>query len=91
MDLYCHDHETLAALRRAIYARLKARAPEIFPSFFTVLRICEILMTTDFFSPLSFVAVFGSGFRDIGWVKIRIRDKHPRAVTLIKGLNKLII
>ena len=24
IDLYCHDHETLAALRRAIYGRLKA-------------------------------------------------------------------
>ncbi len=30
----------------------------------------------NFFSPLSFVAVFGSGIRDQGWVKIRIRDKH---------------
>jgi hypothetical protein len=31
-------------------------------------------MTTNFFSPLSFVAVFGSGIRDLGWVKIRIPD-----------------
>jgi hypothetical protein len=31
-------------------------------------------MTTNFFSPLSFVAVFGSEIRDPGWVKIRIRD-----------------
>jgi hypothetical protein len=45
-------------------------------------------MTINFFSPLSFVAVFGSGIRDLrsgirdlrsgirdpGWVKIRIRD-----------------
>ncbi len=31
-------------------------------------------MTTNFFSPLSFVAVFGSGIRDPGWVKIWIRD-----------------
>jgi hypothetical protein len=31
-------------------------------------------MTTNFFSPLSYVAVFGSGIRDLGWVKIRIRD-----------------
>ncbi len=45
-------------------------------------------MTTNFFSPLSFVAVFGSGIRDPGseirdpgskirdpgWVKIGIRD-----------------
>jgi hypothetical protein len=27
-----------------------------------------------FFSPLSFVAVFGSGIRDTGWVKIGIGD-----------------
>jgi len=32
-------------------------------------------MTIKFFSPLSFVAVFGSGIRDPGWVKIRIRDQ----------------
>jgi hypothetical protein len=31
-------------------------------------------MTSNFFSPLSFVAVFGSGIRDPGWVKIRIQD-----------------
>ncbi len=34
-----------------------------------------------FFHP-SFVAVFGSGIRDPGWVKIRIRDKHPGSATL---------
>jgi hypothetical protein len=31
-------------------------------------------MTSNFFSPLSFVAAFGSGILDPGWVKIRIRD-----------------
>jgi hypothetical protein len=31
-------------------------------------------MTTNLFSPLSFVAVFGSGIRDPGWVKLRIRN-----------------
>ncbi len=31
-------------------------------------------MPTNFFSPLSFIAVFVSGIRDTGWVKIRIRD-----------------
>jgi hypothetical protein len=31
-------------------------------------------MTTNFFSPLSFVAALGSWIRDPGWVKIRIRD-----------------
>jgi len=39
-------------------------------------------MTSNFISPLSFVAVFGSGIRDPGWVKIRIRDKHPGSATL---------
>jgi hypothetical protein len=46
-------------------------------------------MTANFFSPLSFVAVFGSeirgprsGIRDPGWVKIRIRDEHPGSATL---------
>jgi hypothetical protein len=32
---------------------------------------------------LSFVAVFGSGIRDPGWVKIGIRDKLPGSATLI--------
>jgi hypothetical protein len=41
-------------------------------------------MTTIFFSSLSFVAVFGSGIRDPGWVKIRIRDKHHKSATLLK-------
>jgi hypothetical protein len=39
-------------------------------------------MTKKNFSPLSFVAVFESGIRDPGWVKIRIRDKHPGSATL---------
>jgi hypothetical protein len=34
-------------------------------------------MTTNFFSPLSFVAVFGSG----------IRDKHPGSATLVFSLH----
>jgi hypothetical protein len=40
-------------------------------------------MTTNFLSPLSFVALFGSGIRDPGWVKISIRDKHPGSATLV--------
>jgi hypothetical protein len=39
-------------------------------------------MTTNFCSPLSFAAVLGSGIRDPGWVKIRIRDQHPGYATL---------
>ncbi len=45
-------------------------------------------LTTNFFSPLSFAAVFGSGIRDPGWVKIRIRDKHSRSAT--QGLSKYL-
>jgi hypothetical protein len=56
-------------------------------------------LTKIFFSPLSFLPVFGSGIRDPGsdirdqrsgirgpgWVKIRIRDKHPGSATLEKN------
>ncbi len=59
----------------------------------------------NFFSTISFVAVFGSGIRglrsgiqDPGWVKIRIRDKHPGSATLEKisqkqdgGFNKHVV
>jgi len=31
-------------------------------------------MSNHYFSPLSFVVVFGYEIRDPGWVKIRIRD-----------------
>jgi hypothetical protein len=40
-------------------------------------------MATNYFSPLSVVAVFGSGIRDPGWVKIRIRD--PRYTSRIRN------
>ncbi len=43
-----------------------------------------------FFAPLSFVAVLGSGIRDPGWVKMRIRDKHPGAATLRVSLLGLL-
>jgi hypothetical protein len=39
----------------------------------------------QFFSPFSFVAVFGSEIRNSGWTKIRIRDKHPGSATLLSG------
>jgi hypothetical protein len=45
-------------------------------------------MTTHFFSLLSFIAVFGSGIRDPGWVKIRIRDKNPGSATLKYTVRK---
>jgi hypothetical protein len=47
-------------------------------------------MTTNFFSPLSFAAVFGSGIRDPGKVKIRIRDKHPGSATLAGALSSAL-
>ncbi len=34
--------------------------------------------TNNSSSPLSFVAVFGSGIRDPAWIKIRIRNKKSR-------------
>jgi hypothetical protein len=43
-------------------------------------------LTKKKFSPLSFIAVFGSEIRDPGWVKIRIRDKHPGSATLVKKI-----
>jgi hypothetical protein len=52
-------------------------------------------LTKIFFSPLSFLIVFGSGIRDPrsgirdpGWVKIRIRDKHPGSAILVPTVNK---
>jgi hypothetical protein len=51
-------------------------------------------MTTKFFSPFSFIVVFGSGIRDprsgIREGKnqdpgSRIRDKHPGSATLVRG------
>jgi hypothetical protein len=53
-------------------------------------------MTTNFFSPLSFVAVFGSGIRDPG-SGIRdgyksgsgIRDTHPVSATLFPRKGKI--
>ncbi len=45
-------------------------------------------LTTNFFSPLSFVAVFGYEIRDPEWVKIRIRDKRPGSATLHPALKK---
>ncbi len=39
-------------------------------------------LTINFFPPLSFVPVFGSGIRDPEWIIIRIRDKHPGSATL---------
>jgi hypothetical protein len=41
-------------------------------------------MTTNFFSPLS---LFLFWIRDPGWVKIRIRDKHPGPATLYSTIK----
>ena len=54
-------------------------------------------MTTNFFSPMSFIAVFGSGIRDPGWDPgsgmsknqdpgSGTRDKHPGSATVLKTL-----
>jgi len=41
-------------------------------------------MTTKFFSPSLLLLLLdpGSEIQDPGWVKIRIRDKHPGSATL---------
>ncbi len=45
-------------------------------------------MTSNFFSPLSFVAVFGSGIRDGEKSGFGIRDKHPGSATLLLLTSK---
>jgi hypothetical protein len=57
-----------------------------------IVQFCELYGSKKrydkkFFSPLAFIAVFGSGIRDpgSGMGKIRIRDKHPGAATLNMG------
>ncbi len=44
------------------------------------------VMTTNFFSPLSFVAVFGSGIRDGQKSGSGIRDKHLGSATLHRSI-----
>jgi hypothetical protein len=63
-------------LGKKFYDSLKI-GPNFFLHHFKTKIICnfvKFVATANFFSPLSFVAVFGSGIRDPGWVKIRIRD-----------------
>ncbi len=50
-------------------------------------------MTTNLFSPLSFVPAFGSGIRNpgSGMGKIRIRDKHPGSATLLIPDKKICL
>jgi hypothetical protein len=43
--------------------------------------------TTKKISPSSFNAIVGSGIRDLGWAKIRIREKHPGFATLAPTLG----
>jgi hypothetical protein len=47
-------------------------------------------MTTIFFSPLSFIAIFGSEIRDPGWVKIRIRDPGETSRIRNTGNHQLL-
>jgi hypothetical protein len=44
-------------------------------------------LTTNYFSPLAFVVVFGSEIRDPERVKIRIRDKYPGSATQVIRSN----
>jgi hypothetical protein len=42
-------------------------------------------------SPSTFGAVVGSGIWDPGWIKIRIRDKHPGSATLhTTGFSQIV-
>jgi hypothetical protein len=46
-------------------------------------------MTSNFFfHPSLWLLVFGSGILDPGWVKNRIRDKHPGSATLITYIQQ---
>jgi hypothetical protein len=47
-------------------------------------------MTANFFSPLSFVAVFRSGIRDPGWVKIRIRIRNTDQTLPLHSMNESV-
>jgi hypothetical protein len=71
---------------------------ENYPKFFSLpvrkkhnFQFCGICVykkgRTTIFSPFSFVAVVGCWirdprFRDPGWIKTRVRDKHPGSATL---------
>jgi hypothetical protein len=48
-------------------------------------------MTKKIFSPLFFVAVFGSGIRDGKKSGSGIRDKHPGYATLVYLQNKMYV
>jgi hypothetical protein len=55
----------------------------------TIILTSSVLGGTNFLYlfnifPFSFGAVVGSGIRYPGWIKIRIRDKHPGSATLSK-------
>jgi hypothetical protein len=48
-------------------------------------------MTKNFFHPSLLLLFLGPGseIRDPGWIKIKIRDKHPGSATLAIRLRKL--
>jgi hypothetical protein len=45
--------------------------------------VAKKMAVQNIFSPSSFGADFGSEIWDPGWIKIRIREKHPGSATLI--------
>jgi hypothetical protein len=45
----------------------------------------------NFILPSSFVIVLVSEIRDLGWVKIRIRNKHPGSATLLEAVVDLCV
>jgi hypothetical protein len=53
----------------------------IWNRFFMKFVATKKVMTKNFFFTPLFCAVFG--IKDPGWVKIRIRDKHPGSATLV--------
>jgi hypothetical protein len=89
-----------------IFINKRAMLRQKFTVLVTTLPDCDDITRFDgnFFSPLSFVAVFGSGIRDprsgirdpgSGMGKNQdpgsgIRDKHPGSATLLEYSNNLL-
>jgi hypothetical protein len=77
-------------LGKKFYNSLKI-GPNLFLQYFKakiICKICGYIKSYDnnfFFTPL-FCCCFW--IRDPGWVKIRIRDRHPESATLGTGMRK---